>query len=212
MGIVSEYVRSLVARQVNNHGLVIWYDPETHYGDLIAMLPQSDTTVAVYGGSYFALRQSIDSVMDKENPPRLVVYVPLEPVDTHSALVELTTAGVTLRPGQQSPSRNTRLSIIARNALKDAMTREAISSIEKQADEGKLTLAELRLAFARHILAAGLIHNLTGELSTQLATVPVPDKEAVREACASLAKTWRLRRDLRQSYLGCHTRPPRRSI
>ncbi|MBN1315795.1 MAG: PglZ domain-containing protein [Anaerolineales bacterium] len=272
MGIVSETISNLISNQVNNSGLVVWYDPEKHYVDLVGMFQHPDIKIATYDGSYFALRQSINQMIDDENPPRLVVYVPLDPADTHNALIELTAAGVTLKPGQQPPSRNTRLSIIARNALKEVMGKEAISSIEKQVDEDKLSLAELdalaekaggpgsgvvtsifktsvpqevalaflgssdhdeaiinkqslpelalllevtygdslttyktptelRLAFARYILATDLIHNLTGEIPTQLATVSLSDKKAVREACADLASAWRLRRDLHPSYL-----------
>jgi hypothetical protein len=31
MGIVSNALRELVARQVHENGLVVWYDPERHY-------------------------------------------------------------------------------------------------------------------------------------------------------------------------------------
>ncbi len=33
MGIVSEYIRNLIAKQVNDNGIVVWYDPEGAYFD-----------------------------------------------------------------------------------------------------------------------------------------------------------------------------------
>ena len=51
-------------------------------------------------------------------PPRLLVYVPMDQGETDHALAELEAAGVVVQPGQQPPSRNTRLSLVARNALR----------------------------------------------------------------------------------------------
>jgi len=33
MGIVSEYVRNLIAKQVDDNGLVVWYDPDGTYSE-----------------------------------------------------------------------------------------------------------------------------------------------------------------------------------
>ena len=54
----------------------------------------------------------------RSQPPRLLIYVPMAQGDTHDALIELEAGGVVMRPGQQPPNRNTKLAIIARNALK----------------------------------------------------------------------------------------------
>jgi hypothetical protein len=177
-----------------------------------------------------------------------------------------------MKPGQQPPNRNTKLSIIARNALKQKLGKATTATIEKQVEAGKLTLTDLNaiaqkgesitqgviltifgtgnpqevaLAFlgsdrfdkeivskgatqelalllqsafeielpsdespntcrrklARHILATDLISSISGEIPTQLSSVKIPSKLATREACTILAKTWRLRRDLADSYI-----------
>lgn len=143
MGIVTDYLRSMIARQVDDHGLVVWFDPEGHYREVAKGLAISNTTIARYDGSFFALRHEIELLLNGLELPRLVVYIPLDPADTHNALVEVEVAGVVMKPGQQPPMRNTRLSIIARNALKPILGEETASSIEKQVEAGKLTLADL---------------------------------------------------------------------
>jgi len=50
--------------------------------------------------------------MDGEEPPRLVVYVPMAQEQTHHALIELEAAGVVMQPSQQPPMRNTRLAVV----------------------------------------------------------------------------------------------------
>lgn len=272
MEIVTNYLHNLIAKQVDDNGIVVWYDPDRHYIDVANKLNISHTTVTCYKDSFFALRHEIEPLLNDLDPPRLVVYVPLDPTKTHNALVELEAAGVIMKPGQQPPNRNTKLSIIARNALKQKLGEATTATIEKQVEACKLTLSDLNaiaqkgegitqgviltifsmgnpqevaLAFlgsdrfdkeivskgatqelalllqsafeielpsdespntcrtrlARHILATDLISSISGEIPTQLSSVNIPSKPATREACITLAKNWRLRRDLADSYI-----------
>ena len=73
----------------------------------------------------------------------LIVYVTLDQANTDHALVELEAAGVVMQPGQQPPNRNTRLAVVARNALKSILGEETAAQVEKNVDAGKLSLAEL---------------------------------------------------------------------
>src|SRR5579863_1255565 len=273
MGIVTDYLVTLVSRQVDAAGIVVWYDPDRYYGEVAASLALPNTTIALYRDSFFALRREIEPLLECLELPRLVVYVPLDPVETHYALLEVETAGVVMKPGQPPPIRNTRPSLIARNALKSVLPEKQLASIEKQVEAGKdkLSLAELdklaergeegmqgvvslifgtgnpqevalafmageqhdkelaqkgalpelvtllhqafdvdfpvgetvdtcRARLARHILATDFLTGIQGAIPTSLATVKVPTKAAAREACATLARTWRLRRDLAGSY------------
>jgi len=145
MGPVSKYLCELIANQVDEKGLVVWYDPEKAYGEIAKSLELPNTTVLLYEGSFLQLRWEIDQrkLMDGEVPPRLVVYVPMAQEETHHALIELEAAGVVIKPGQQPPSRNTRLALIARKALKDVLQEDAVKELEKQTEAGKLTIAEL---------------------------------------------------------------------
>jgi len=45
MGIFSEYVRNLIARQVDENGPVVWYVPDGTYSALVEGLDLPDTTV-----------------------------------------------------------------------------------------------------------------------------------------------------------------------
>src|SRR2546430_2351935 len=145
MGIVTDYLVTLVSRQVNAAGIVVWYDPDRYYVEVAANLALPNTTIALYRGSFFALRREIELLLEGLELPRLVVYVPLDTVETHNALIEVETAGVVMKPGQQPPIRNTRPSLIARNALKSVLPEKHLVSIEKQVEAGKdkLSLAEM---------------------------------------------------------------------
>ncbi len=122
-GIVTEHLIGLIARQVNDNSLVVWYDPDGAYVSALEAFNLPDATVLRYVGSFVRLRWEIDQkrLMDAEQPPRLVVYVPMAQDRTHHALIELEAAGVIMQPGQQPPARNTRLAVVARNALKGVL-------------------------------------------------------------------------------------------
>lgn len=74
--------------------------------------------------------------MNEGQPPRLVVYVPIEREKTHSALIELDCAGVVMQPRQKPPACNTRLSVLARNALKPILGEDQIGAILGQSTDG----------------------------------------------------------------------------
>ena len=78
MGVVTETLVQLIAKQVDDKGLVVWYDPEQAYGTAAAELSLPNTTVARYDGSFLKLRHEIDHLLNDTQPPRLVVYVPMD--------------------------------------------------------------------------------------------------------------------------------------
>lgn len=272
MGTVTNHLKKIIARQVEDHHLVVWFDPEGHYRQVTETLELPGTTVACYRGSFFALRYEIEPLMGNLDPPKLLIYVPLAEEETLDALAAETSAGVVLKPGQHPWLRNTRLSVIARHALKPVIGENAAVMIEKQVEAGKLSLAELdklaekgegfaggvvsaifgtgdppevalaflsseqrdqaivnkraidevalllgsafevelppekspeayRACLSRYILATAFIMEIKGAIPEPLATVKVAKQGPSRQACLSLAKIWRLRGDLRESYV-----------
>jgi hypothetical protein len=141
----------LIAKQVDDKGLVVWYDPERACASAAAELSVPDTMCIRYGGGFIALRKAVDDRLNDTQPPRLVVYVPIERTETHSALIGLDCAGVVMQPRQQPPACNTRLSVVARNALKPILGEEQVGEIERQVESGKLSLADLDALAAQGI-------------------------------------------------------------
>src|SRR5687767_2832973 len=97
-GVVTESLKALIAKQVADHRLVVWYDPERAYVAAAERLGLPETTVARYDGSFLKLRHEIDHLLNALQPPRLVIYVPSDQSQTHHALIELEAAGVVIQP------------------------------------------------------------------------------------------------------------------
>ena len=163
MDLVTNHLADLIRKQVDDHKLVVWYDPECAYADVAANIDLPNTTIAHYDGSFLQLRNEISHLLNGEEPPRLVVYVPVDQGKTHHALIELEAAGVVVQPGQQPPQRNTRLSIVSRNALKYVLEERAAYDVERQVEAGKLTLADVNaLAQKGGEISSGVISIIFG--------------------------------------------------
>jgi hypothetical protein len=169
MAVVTEHLVQLIAKQVEEKGLVVWYDPEQVYGAPAAELSLPKTTVARYDGSFLKLRHEIDHLLnDDERPPRLVVYVPIERTETASALIELDCAGVIMQPRQQPPACNTRLSVVARNSMTPILGEDQVAEVVRQVEAGKLSLADLNsLADQGKDISTGVLMLIFGTANPQ---------------------------------------------
>jgi hypothetical protein len=105
------------------------------------------TPLEKYDDSFFPLRHRIDPFLSGSDPPRLIVYVPLDRSQTHNALIAAEAAGVVIFPGAQPRQRNTRLSVVAKAALRGKMGDQELTQIEKQIEAGKISLADLDRMF-----------------------------------------------------------------
>lgn len=272
MGVVTDALRDLIANQVDARGVVVWFDPERHYQKVAATLAIDHATVARYDGSFFQLRREIEPMLQAPDPPRLVVYVPLAETQTHDALIELISIGVTMFPGATSLSRNTRLAVLGRQVLRGVVGAAAADAVAKQAEAGQLSLEDLdrlaeqgagfasgpvslifgstsptdvalaflasdqhdaplaekeavgalatlftndlglvlgknesaahvRDALARHVLLADFAGAIAGDLPTALQETVERARPGARAACQAVARAWRGRHDLRDSYV-----------
>jgi hypothetical protein len=198
---VTNYLFQQIATQVEEHGLVVWYDPEQAYGAAVAELDLPNTTVTRYDGSFLKLRKEIDHLLNDGQPPRLVVYVPIERTETHSALIELDCAGVVMQPRQQPPACNTRLSVVARNALKPILGEDQVAEIERQVEAGKLSLDDLNALAEQGIdISTGVLKLIFGSANPQEVALGFLHSEQHDEGIGQKAAERELRHLLQVSF------------
>ena len=201
MPVVTESLVQLIAKQVDDKGLVVWYDPEQAYCVAAAELSLPNTTVARFDGSFLQLRKEIDHLLDDNQPPRLVVYVPIERTETESALIELDCAGVIMQPRQQPPACNTRLSVVARNSLKLILGEDQVAEIERQVEAGKLSLADLNaLADKGKDISTGVLTLIFGSANPQEVALAFLDSDQHDEEIGKKEAHKELRHLLQASF------------
>lgn len=162
-GKVTSAVSARVRKQVDEHGLVVWFDGERCYADALASIQGPDLPVEMLTDSVFDLRRRIEPYLAGPERPRLVVYVPRDEAQVGNALAEATAAGIVMRPGQQPVGLNTRLSVVARAALASRLAPEVLESVLRQVEGGQLGLDELdRMAEKTGTAAAGTLGLIFG--------------------------------------------------
>jgi hypothetical protein len=165
VSLILDSIRRLIIGQVDVHGVVIWFDPQRDYAGLVGDLALPHTTVVRYKDSFFALRHEIESLLDGLEPPRLLIYVPLDPARAYDALAEVQAAGVTMQPGQQPPERNTNLALVARQAVLStgSWTEADAARLARDIEAGKYnSLAEIEQVAQRHARATGALELIYG--------------------------------------------------
>lgn len=148
MAPVTEFLLEMLRKQVEAHGTVVWYDPKGAYKSLAeSLLPEAVGGASIYRydpqKGFFWLRRELEPLWGGTEPPRLLLYVPLEQAETKHALIEFEVGGVVMQPRAQRPERNTALAAVARQALKDVFPPAALEEILGQVEAGQLSLAEL---------------------------------------------------------------------
>lgn len=176
MAKLSDRIRSMIARQVKDRGIVVWYDPEKAYTRLAENLEIPETTVLSYVDSFFRLRNELEPYLEFVTPdnkavddcgvaPRVVVYIPMERSKTDFALIEAETAGVVVEPGAESPDRNSRLRVQAESFFLEVAPEKA-AHLARQVEEGLLTLEDLdRIADEVGSIASGALKLVFGAAS-----------------------------------------------
>ena len=142
MGVIVDELRRLLERQLEEHGIVLWFDPERDYEPALPELGLSACTLLRFEGSYYQLRHEAEPLLRDAEPPRLLVYLPVEHEAARMPLAELIAFGVTLRPGEKGLA-NSRVGVIARRALKGLIPDSRLEKLDREIEENKLTLAEL---------------------------------------------------------------------
>lgn len=149
MGIVVNKLLSILQVRLDQHRVVVWFDPQQDYTSVVESLHKNsqvlNAALAVYDPQqgFLALRRQLEPLWRSEEPPRLLIYIPLASRDSQNALLEYTLAGVQLEPGMHPPECNTRLAIVAKLALEQLLPPATVEKIVAEAEKGKLSLAEI---------------------------------------------------------------------
>ncbi len=139
MNAFPSYLHSQVAEKLKNRHVVVWYDPNREFAPFVdSLTPMEadesglphvqvggiDARLAVFGGSYFALRMTLEPMVSANRPQPLLVYVPGQRRDRFgSLLMELECAGECYEPQLKRHARN-----VMRKSFSDGVIDEMLAS------------------------------------------------------------------------------------
>ena len=173
---LTDSLSQLIQRQINERGIVVWYDPDKAYAQAVDALNLEGVTVLKYVDGYFRLREELENwlewidekgrpIADGEVPPKLLVYVPQYRPESHYALIEVETAGVVVEPGAPVTERNTRLSGLVERVF-TKISPEKAGHVARQVEDGLLTFEEVeQMAEDAGSTATGALKLIFGQAS-----------------------------------------------
>src|SRR5262249_52049751 len=97
MGHIKDYLVSVISKEIDKNGIVLWFDPEGAYTGFAEGLELKGISITRFGDSFFSLRREVEPYLSLPERPKLLIYVPLDENQTHDALIELKQAGQSLR-------------------------------------------------------------------------------------------------------------------
>ena len=153
MSKLTDSLQQLLLRQINERGIVVWYDPEKAYTHAIEKLALPNVTVCRHEDGFFRLREKLEPLIewvdedghprpDGEVPPRLLIYVPMTRAESEFALIEAETAGAVVEPGAPVTERNTRLGALVERVFA-SVSPEKAGHVARQVEEGLLTFEDV---------------------------------------------------------------------
>jgi len=152
------YLHSQLEDKLKNHRVVVWYDAAREFEPFVASLAQSgdanfptvtlgvtETRLAVFKGSYFALRLALEPLVSVNRPQPLLIYLPGERRDPKgSVLMELEKAGTTYEPQMKRLARNVMRKFFSDGVIDEILAPEGLTftdilSLLEQSDNGQKT-------------------------------------------------------------------------
>lgn len=145
---MTDYIKNKLLEIIKDHvkknGIVIWYDPEKVYADLIKQSDFGNIPFFKYEGSYYDLRFKIEEYFCKDEKPELVIYVGNKRDNKNYPLIELEVVGTILSSDSHDVEydENTSLSLIVEKILTCKVSAENIKKIREEIELGNINLEE----------------------------------------------------------------------
>lgn len=140
-GFIKDYIEQLIKKQLDEHGVVVWYDPDGNYREMLQDV-NLDAPIVEYDGSYYDLRFKTEPYFEGIDQHKLLVYLKAKRDMESFPLIELEKAGSIIESAGPI-ERNTNLAVVVREALSGKISQELISDVCKKVEEKTITIDEI---------------------------------------------------------------------
>ena len=140
--LVKNYIEKLIKKQIEEHGIVVWYDPDGCYRSTISEINWVNVPLIKYEGSYYDVRFKAEQYFDGITRNKLLIYLDVKRDINNFPLIELEKAGCVIEP-HGSVERNTNLTVVAKEAFSEKISEEMIRNICKKIEDKTITIDEI---------------------------------------------------------------------
>jgi len=140
--LIKSQLRDMIKSKLKEYGIVIWYDAESIYKEIVSQSDFIDVPVIKYEGSYYEVRFKGEEYFNGEGKKDILIYIE-RPIDTvNFPLAELEKAGCILEPTAPL-DRNINFTTVVKKALSNKVPSGLIADICKRIEEETISIDEI---------------------------------------------------------------------
>ena len=140
--LVKNYIEQLIKKQIVEHSIVVWYDPDDCYRSIINEIDWVNVPLIKYEGSYYDVRFKAEQYFDGITRNKLLIYLNTKRDTNIFPLIELEKAGCVIEP-HGSVERNTNLTVVVKEAFSEKISEELIRNICKKIENKTISIDEI---------------------------------------------------------------------
>lgn len=140
--LVKDAVISIINKNLEEHGIVIWYDSDKVYKGIINETNFKNVPIIIFNGSYFDVRFKAEKFFDGLERNNLLIYIDKDRDTKNYPLIELEEAGCICSPTSLL-KHNTDFAVVVKKALKGSVKPELLEEICKKIGEKRINLDEI---------------------------------------------------------------------
>jgi hypothetical protein len=158
------YLHDQLEDNLKQHRIVVWYDPNREFAPWVEAMGRTESEgslpfvqiggtqarLAIFGGSYFALRLQVEPLVAVNRPQPLLIYLPGAKRDAKaSVLMELELAGTSWEPQMKRLARNVMRKSYSDGVIDEMLAPESLtfadicSLLEQRTGDGKGSILQI---------------------------------------------------------------------
>jgi len=140
--LIKNYIEQLIKKQVEKHGIVVWYDPDGCYISMISEINWANVPLIKYEGSYYDVRFKAEQYFDGITRNKLLIYLNTKRDINNFPLIELEKAGCVIEP-HGPVEKNTNLTVVVKEAFSEKISEELIRNICEKIEGKTIAINEI---------------------------------------------------------------------
>jgi len=140
--LVKNYIEKLIKKQIEEHGIVVWYDPDGCYRSMISEINWTNVPLIKYEGSYYDVRFKAEQYFESIDRHKILIYLNTKRDTNNFPLIELEKAGCIIEP-YGPVERNTNLTVAVKEALSGKISEELIRDICEKIEDKTIAIDEI---------------------------------------------------------------------
>ena len=140
--LIKNYIKQLIKKQVEEYGIVVWYDPDGCYGSMVSEINWTNIPLIKYEGSYYDVRFKVEQYFGSIDRHKILIYLNTKRDTSNFPLTELEKAGCIIEP-YGPVERNTNLTVVVKEALSGKISEELIRDICEKIEDKTIVIDEI---------------------------------------------------------------------